>query len=281
MESLNCDMEFLNCDLSLGIYVCMCVHIPLPVCAALKQYVVNDVNYDPLVITPDGWQERLDAALAVKRGTATQSSDGLTSYSIIAVPSFAGTSDWGAEPDAVLVRGVNRFENNFSGSATYILVLFMLAMVALDTLCLAAAIAVYLKPLEALGAYVRKGKTIDLDHLASLAKRKNIIYLIGFMGFLSPAVSIGLLFYERKNLREAFQDRSKGDPGVGSMTFKLKQNQMMLGFYGNSVNTAIKGLLAAPGDATLRATVKTILKGIRLMSVTAGHMHHRHAAASL
>jgi hypothetical protein len=56
----------------------------------------------------------------------------------------------------------------------------------------------------------------------------------------SPGIAIGLLMWERSHLLEAFESRSAAEPGILSLTFRLKMTQMSLGFYGQSTNGAVK-----------------------------------------
>jgi hypothetical protein len=52
--------------------------------------------------------------------------------------------------------------------------------------------------------------------------------------------------WERAHMLDAFVLRSTAEPGVVSLSYRLKMSQMSLGFYGQSTNGAIKVMRDSP-----------------------------------
>jgi hypothetical protein len=75
---------------------------------------------------------------------------------------------------------------------------------------------------------IKQGASIDLDHLRRLAKRKKYLSVVIALGLVSPAISLGFLFWERNILVTAFSDRSASEPGCLAITSKIRTSQMSL-----------------------------------------------------
>ena len=75
---------------------------------------------------------------------------------------------------------------------------------------------------------IKQGASIDLDHLRRLAKRKKYLSVVIALGLVSPAISLGFLFWERNMLVTAFSDRSASEPVCLAITSKIRTSQMSL-----------------------------------------------------
>eukprot|EP00611_Tribonema_gayanum_P005174 TRINITY_DN14425_c0_g2_i1.p1 TRINITY_DN14425_c0_g2~~TRINITY_DN14425_c0_g2_i1.p1 ORF type:complete len:599 (-),score=210.04 TRINITY_DN14425_c0_g2_i1:614-2365(-) len=152
------------------------------------------------------------------------------------------------------------WESSFMQTAVLICVLFAVAMVVADACTLLLTLTIFMKPLERMARFLRtQGNMVNLDEVKQLAKRRHLFLPVLMLAVVSPTVAVGYLYWVRGHMLAAFATRVTAAPGITSMAYRLKMTQMSLGFYGTSLNGAIKDLLQAPTDPDLRATVKIIL----------------------